>query len=458
MAGAGSRMVAMTEEGMPSELDLFLLPLTTKQYEWADWSVYQPRAPIVGTDMIDFIIEPIADQYINLSRSKLFVQGKFVNGESGEDLGAAEMCAPVNLLFHALWRQVDISLNDKPVNSGSPTYPYIAYLEKMANFSDEAKKTNLQGAFYYEDTAGQFSDVSFTTAVNPGGHKRRALTSSSKSIQMSDKLHHPLFHLNRNIIGNVKVHIKLMRSPAAFYTMRAEKSLTGAPVGTSTIATQANSSPVYFKLESAKLKVFKYRPINNILTAQASVMLKTPAKYVINKVEAKVLNMSSGYMAVNFDNVFLGNIPTRVIMFMVDVGAYEGDYVKNPFEFKHNGLNYLVLYKNGAPCPAQPYQPDFTNDKFLDCWDDMQQCLELWNSNKTNGITLEKYKGGFTFFAWDLSPEKAGSASNFSVLQQGTLNIEVKFREALTTNVNLFVYGETKQLVEIDFQGNVAVD
>jgi hypothetical protein len=452
MAGAGSKMVAMTDEGMPSELDLFLLPLTTKQYDWADWVVYQPRAPLVGTDMIDFIIEPIADQYINLSRSKLFIQGKFVNANTGDDLVANEMCAPVNLLFHALWRQVDIALNDKPVNSGSPTYPYIAYLEKMANFSDAAKKTNLQGAFYYEDAAGHFNDVTFANAANAGGHKRRSLTSSSKTIQMTDKLHHPLFHLNRNIIGNVKVHIKLMRSPASFHVMRAATSLTGA------LNAAADSSPVYFKIESARLKVFKYRPINNILTAQASVMLKTPAKYVINKVEAKVLNMTSGYQAVNFDNVFLGGIPTRVIMFMVDVAAYEGDYTRNPFEMKHNGLNYLVLYKNGIPCPAQPYQPDFTNDRYLDCWDDMQHCLELWNSNKSNGITLEKYKSGFTFFAWDLSPEKAGSASNFSILQQGTLNIEVKFSAALTTNVNLFVYGETKQLVEIDFQGNVSVD
>jgi hypothetical protein len=458
MAGVGSKMVAMTDEGMPSELDLFLLPLTTKQYEWADWVVYQPRAPLVGTDMIDFIIEPIADQYINLSRSRLFIQGKFVNADTGDDLAAAEMCAPVNLLFHALWRQVDITLNDKPVNSGSPTYPYIAYLEKMANFTDEAKKSNLQGAFYHEDTIDQFNDVTFG-AGNVGGAKRKTLTQSSKSIQMSDKLHHPLFHMNRNIIGNVKVHIKLMRTSAPFYTMRAAQSNTGAPTQANPgVATAAASSPVIFKLESARLKVFKYRPVNNILTAQASVMLKTPAKYVINKVEAKVLNMSQGYQAINFDNVFLGAIPTRVIMFMVDVAAYEGSYTRNPFELKNNGLNYLVLYKNGIPCPAQPYQPDFENDRYLDCWDDMQQCLELWNSNKTNGITLEKYKGGFTFFAWDLSPEKAGSASNFSILQQGTLNIEVKFNAALTTNVNLFVYGETKQLVEIDFQGNVAVD
>jgi hypothetical protein len=457
MAGAGSKMVAATDEGMPSELDLFLLPLTTKQYEWADWVVYQPRAPIVGTDMIDFIIEPIADQYINLSRSKLFIQGKFVHAETGDDLVSGEMCAPVNLLFHSLWRQVDIYLNDKPINSGSPTYPYVAYLEKMANFNEEAKKCNLQGSFYYEDTVGKFNDVAFGSD-NVGGKKRKDLTSSSKSIQMTDKLHHPLFHMNRNIIGNVKVQIKLMRSNAPFYTMRAAQSMTGPPGAGSSTKTAAASSPVYFKLESAKLKVFKYRPMNNILTAQASVMLKTPAKYVINKVEAKVLNMTAGYQAVNFDNVFLGAIPTRVIIFMVDVGAYEGDYLKNPFEFKHNDLNYMVLYKNGIPCPAQPYQPDFENNRYLDCWDDMQHCLELWNSNKSNGITLEKYKGGFTFFAWDLSPEKAGSASNFSILQQGTLNIEVKFKSALTTNVNLFVYGETKQLVEIDFQGNVAVD
>jgi hypothetical protein len=449
--GMSSKVVSnISDEGMASEMDIFLLPLTTKQYEWADYVTYQPRAPIVGTDVIEFTIEPIADHYINLSRSELFIQGKFVNADTGDTLAAGEMFAPVNLLFHSLWRQVDVWINDKHVSGGAQTYPYVAYLEKMANFNEAAKASNLQSCYYYEDTPDKFNDVEFVE--NLGAKKRHELVKSSKSIQMCDKLHTPLFHLNRNLIGNVKVSIKLSRANAPFYVMRKLKSPTGAANAA------ADSSNVIFKLESAKLKVFKYRPVNNLLTAQAAVLLKTPAKYVLNNVECKVFNISQGFQSVNYDNLFLGNIPTRIIAFMVDVAAYEGAYTVNPFEFKHNRTNFLVLYKNGIQYPSQPYQPDFANNRYLECWNDMQHCLELWNSNKTNGITLDKYNKGFTFFTWDLSPDKSGSSSNFSLVQQGTLNMEIKFEAALTNNVNLFVYGETKSLMEIDFNGAVALD
>ena len=438
-------------EGMKSEMDFFIPPLTSNQIVSSKYVWYQPRAAIDNSDVIEFVIEGIADQYIDLSKTKLHITGKFVNASGGADLAEAEMYCPVNLLFHALWKQVDVLLNDKQITHGSQTYPYKAYIEKLLNYSEQTKKSTLQTGLYYEDSPDKFNVLTFG-ADNKGAESRRNLTKGSKTIQMSDKLHLDIFNIDKYIIGNVKVALKLTRSRAEFYTMRATKSNTG--VGNAA----ADSSDVIFKIEELKLKVFKIKPTGNLLIAHAAMLLKTPANYIINNVQTKLFNIAATSQAVDLENIFLGKIPARIIMFMIDVKAFEGDYTQNPWYFKHNHVNNLYLLKDGVQLPSQPYQPDFDKGKCLSSYEDMLECLDLWGRNKSNGITLEKYSKGFTIFVWDLTPDLSAASNIFNASIQGTVSLHMKFSTALATNINLFIYGESKHIMQIGLNGDVAVD
>src|SRR6266851_2754721 len=432
-------------------MDFFVPPLTSKQISESKYIWFQPRAPIENSDVIEFLIEGIADQYIDLSKTKLHITGKFVNSATNADLKDEEMYCPVNLLFHALFKQVDVLLNDKQITHGSQTYPYKAYLEKVLNFDQSVKDSTLQTSFYYEDTADNFNSVTYGDE-NAGAKIRFNLTKGSKTIQMSDKLHLDVFNIDRYIIGNVKVAIKLTRSRPEFYTMRAAQSNTGA----ANVA--AASSNVVFKIEDIKLKVFKIKPTSNLLMAHATMLLKTPANYIINNVQTKVYNIARGSQAIDLENIFLGRIPTRIIALMVDVKAYEGDYTMNPFYFKHNNVNNLYILKDGVQFPSQPYQPDFVTGKCLAPYEDMLECLDLWGRNKSNGLTIDKYRKGFTIFMWDLTSDMSASSNIFNSTIQGTVSFHCKFSTALTSNINLFIYGESKQIMQITLNGDIAVD
>jgi hypothetical protein len=437
-------------EGMKSEMDLFLAPLTSKQIQSSKYVWYQPKAPVSNSDVIEFVVEGIADQYIDLSKTKLHITGKFVNRDSGADLHADELFAPVNLLFHALWKQVDVLLNDKQITHGSQTYSYKAYLEKLLNYSDAAKKSSLQSALYYEDVSAQFNNVAFDDA-NKGAQKRRVLARSSAIIQMSDKLHLDVFNIDKYIVGNVKVHLKLTRQAAEFYVMRAAQSTLGT-------AAAAASSPVHFAIQEANLKVFKVKPVVNVLMAHNAMLLKTPARYVINNVQTKVFTLSRGHQTINLDNIFLGKIPARIIAVMVDVRAFQGNFTHNPWQLQNFGLNHLYLLKDGVQYPSKPYQPNFTTGEVLALYEDLLECLDLWGRNKSNGLSLEKYKTDFTVFAWDLTPDMSASSNIFNGYMQGTVSLHMKFVNTLAQNVNLFVYGENKNIMEIGFAGDVTVD
>ena len=49
--------------------------------------------------------------------------------------------APVNLLFHSLFRQLDLVMNDALVATSGDTYPYRAYLTTLLSYGRDAKET-----------------------------------------------------------------------------------------------------------------------------------------------------------------------------------------------------------------------------------------------------------------------------------------------------------------------------
>src|SRR6266851_7010011 len=372
-------------------MDFFISPLTTKQVEWASYTKHLPSAPIDNSDVIDFTINPIRDQYIDLSKTKLYIRRKYINATNGDDLVAAEKFAPVNLPGHAMFKQCTVMFNDKHVSSGAQTFQHTCYTEILTSFKQSTKETNLRTAMWYEDTDGYMDELTLTN--NKGAKERNALISASKVIEMTIKLHSPVFNIDKYIMGNVKINIKLTKASPEFYIMRKEKSATGVA------GADADTSSIIFKFESIVLKVFKIKPVNNVFLAHQAILLKTPAKYILPYVDTKIFSIPQGFQSVSFDN-----------------------------------------------------------NKYLECYEDTLECLDLWGRDKNNGITPKMYGNGYTFFTWDLTTDKSANTSNFNQPLDGTLRLEMKFSTPLTTNINIFIYGESKNMMEIDFNGQVALD
>ena len=70
-------------------------------------------------------------------------------------------------------------------------------------------------------------------------------------------------------------------------------------------------------------------------------------------------------MSDTHENMYLGVLPKRVVLCCVDNDAYNGAYDKNPFNMKHNGVNFLALYVDGQQVPAKPLQPRFGDGNYV---------------------------------------------------------------------------------------------
>ena len=132
-----------------------------------------------------------------------------------ETAGAQAKVGPVNLLFHSLFRQVDLTMNDVLVSTSWDTYPYRAYITTMLSYGKATKDTwlrHLEG--WRTDDAGQYDDK------NTGGLVDRVkMVKNGRAFELKGRLHVDMFMQDRLIPNNVNVRLNLTRSRPQSYLM-----------------------------------------------------------------------------------------------------------------------------------------------------------------------------------------------------------------------------------------------
>ena len=144
-----------------SEVDLFSVPPTQLSLEKGRWIDYRPLSSVENPDSaITFLIAG-TDEYLDLSKTILYVEGKIMNNDGKTELkgGGQTSVAPVNNFLHSLFKQVDVYLNGKQVTPAMGTYAYRSYIETLLNYDVSAKKSQLSSALYFKDTAGEMDEI-----------------------------------------------------------------------------------------------------------------------------------------------------------------------------------------------------------------------------------------------------------------------------------------------------------
>jgi hypothetical protein len=72
-------------------------------------------------------------------------------------------------------------------------------------------------------------------------------------------------------------------------------------------------------------------------------------------------------------------------------------------------------------------------------------------------ISREDYVDGYTLFCFDLSPD-LGESDHFNLIKSGSLRLGLSFGEQLAQTINVVVYAEFQNVLEIDRNRNVFYD
>ena len=215
------------------------------------------------------------------------------------------------------------------------------------------------------------------------------------------------------------------------------------------------------KLTKAYLKIRKVKLSPSISIAHELALKKGPAIYPIRHVECKTFIISAGNPSLRKDNIFNGLVPKTFDMVMVNSAAFNGDYKKNPFNFKTFTTLFIGIAVNGEEVPFRPLQLCYTaeNPSYIEAFLTMFSGAGKLFYNAGNDVTSDEYAGGYAVYVADLTADMCGSSPpHFNVVQRGNLAVDIKFSTAPTDAVSLICYGEFENTIHIDSERNVIYD
>ena len=460
-----------SEECSTSPLEFFDVPPTQTVVEKAYDVEFLPTSALRDGGVVEFFIPASTEDYIDLKNSKLLLQLRILKEDNA--LCTDEVVAPVNNFLQSMWSNVELMINDRLVTHSNNVHGYVSTISHLLHDSEESLASERQMQLNFKDTPGQMdiTDARYPNnehlipgyswrhrvvhagedapppyemvaagenAGNNGLHERWKLTRTSQVFEMLGGIRLDLFEQIRCLPNGVSLKLRLHPQKRAFALMWMEQA-----------------QRFKLDLQAASFIVRKMKPSPGVLLGHEDALRLKPAQYPLTRKECKSFAIAQGLSQFKQDNIFLGQLPNRVVIAMVDGDAFAGKHDKNPYNFKHYHTNLVQLYADGEPVRSRPFKPDMENRCYIESYGSLFQ--DKLDGDKGSIVKYEDWPRGYSLFAFKLSPD-VDCDDHTSLIKHGNLRVEVQFDTALAQATQLLVYAEFNNILKIDADRQVLID
>lgn len=481
-----------SDECSITPLEWFNVPPTQTAVEKSFDVEFLPTSALRMGGVVEFYIPASSLDYMDIRNSRLYVQAKIVS-QDGTDLDDGEIVAPINNLMQSMWSNVELVVNDRLVSHSNNMHGYVSILSHYLHDSDEILTSEREMQMLYKDTAGQLNAANANrpnndgliggysyrlirrahvemrstgvsdalspvvtmhdsvqqaseTCGNQGLHRRYLRTCESQPFEMLGNLRLDLFEQLRYLPNGLSMKLRLHQQQSAFVLMAPAPASAGE---------QQNR----YKLEllSVRFIVRKIRVSEGVLLGHNDVLQKKPAQFPLVRKECKAFAIPAGIALFKQDNIFLGQLPQRVVIAMVLGDAFGGNYQRNPFVFDHFDATLVQLYADGVPVRSRPFQPNIDDGVYIECYNSLYREFGKIDAERGSVIKLDDWPRGYSLFAFSLSSD-ADCDDHTSLVKHGNLRVECQFGAALDQAIQLLVYAEFDNLLTINNDRQLLVD
>ena len=462
-----------SEECSISPLEIFDTAPTQTAVEQSYDVEFLPTSALRDGGVIEFYVPASSEDYIDLRNSRLYIKAKIVTNSTGEDVDNLANVAPINNLLQSMWSNIELIINEHLVAHSNNVHGYVATISHLLHDSEEYMNSEGRLHLLYKDTAGKLGSTnalepntensipgysiqvkdetsaagtarrvaSLVTGArigNYGLHQRFLATHSSRSFEMLGGLRIDMFEQIRYLPSGIAMKLRLHPQQRAFCLM--------AP---------STSNDYKLQVLQATLIVRKVKVSPGVIVGHDEALQEKPAEYPVVHKECKSFAIASGLLQFKQDNIFLGQLPTRVVLAMVTARAFNGSFEHNPFNFELFGAKLVQVYADGKPVRSRPFQ--LTDSSYAESYNSLFRGMGRLDGDRGSVIKLEDWSRGYSLFAFNLAPD-GNCDDHGSLIQHGNLRVEVQFSEALAQAVQLLVYAEFDSMVKIDRDRQVFVD
>nr|CAD2162544.1 unnamed protein product [Meloidogyne enterolobii] len=333
-----------------------------------------------------------------------------------------------------------ISINGREVFNSNSLMAYKSYLSHELSFSTAAKNSHLNVAGYYGDTG-------LNLQAGIGFNSRKARFGTSNTAQFMAKIDADLFNQPLYLINHCEIDIEILPNDSRFVLI-APPTAAGIP----------QTNRYRFEVTNFKLYVKKVDIMDGLALDIAKKLDIRPARYAIRKTMMKPLFISQGRYEFNA-NLFMDQIPRRIILGLVSNNDYVGAIDRSPFNFQPFNIREISIIANGRSYPQAPYDLDFPNGKFARAFNDMNEAIGFSNSLESNGISFEQYAYTHCIFVFNLTNSGEDQSGLFDLIRNGTTAVNIKFSRPIPEGgVMLIVMGEADSLIMLDKNRTITSD
>ena len=398
---------------------------------------------------LEFNISGSTGVCLDLAKSYLKLKVKVTKADGTALAAAAEKdgknVSVVNNMFHSLFSNIDVSLNDIYVTRSYSNYPYKAYLQNLLTYSINSKiKGFLKCEGWFTDESGKYEDITSKAIA-----ARRAWI-NGKTVELGGTLKCDLFQQHKLLPSQINVKIRCVRSDSNFVLLD--------------LFTKADNDPnkgVYkVTIESAIFRVKKVQ-----LTQEEDIRLvqeiqTAPFAIPIRRSDVTVHTIPPGVRNITIERLTEGQLPRQLFVAFVNSQGYNGEQNKNPFLFGSYNVESIATFVNGIMVPTRPYTPNFQDKQYVDSYIALLNSVGAWRSDHIpDGLSYEDFGTGAAIYSFSIMPETNTSCDFVNRLQTGNISLEVKFSEAVPAHsLNAIIYSEYDNNIFINESRQVTTD
>jgi hypothetical protein len=404
---------------------------------------YLPVNAIQAGAPIEFTIKTADDYYIDLDQSRFIATTKITKA-NGTNMDGNIRAAPVNLMLHSLFREIQATLNDTPVSDPNPLYPYRAYLETLLSFSEETQKTRLITEGWAKDTTGHMA-ITDLGGANVGLKDRATRFATSTVVELVGRPHLDVFHQNRLIPPGTTLRIKCIPSSNQFVCMSPPP--------------QGNAQQEEFKaaIQNVSFMIRTKKLSESVDLAIRKNLLLKNIRLPYTKVQVKHLTIPANVTTQDFDGIYDGVLPDLVVVGLVADEDFAGHYNRNPFNFQTFNVNRMEMLRNGVRTPRYSYTPNFTTKQYSKDYYQFLAQLKLDKGDKSVALTPDEWANGFTLYSFQITDGPIGSGANSprSAISTGKMRLSIGFSAANNASIKVILYSQSVGFLDFNQYHNV---
>jgi len=378
-----------------------------------------------------------SNNFIDLSKCYLFSEFRIRKEDAAGrliNLDPNEQVAAIQLIGQTFINNMKININGREIFNSNSLYAYKTYFSHELSYPITAKHSHLNASGYYPN-------IQSTLEGGDAFKESKSLFAGSKTAQFMAKIDADLFNQPLYLINHCELDIEILPNENNFVLLSPNAD-----------------TKYHFECTALKMYVKKVDLMDGLALDIARKLDAKPARYAVRKTMMKSLFISQGRYEFNA-NLFMDQIPRRIILGLVANIDYVGHKFRSPFNFQHFNVREINIVANGRTFPQAAYDLDYPNGKYVRPFNDMNEAVGFVNTVESNGISYEQFSKTHCIYVFNMTNSGEDQGGLFDLIRNGTTAVNIKFSAAVPDGgIMLIVMGEADSLIMLDKNRTISSD